>query len=303
MSNQQLGALISAGKLLAGAFALSLILASSSAAQYGQGQGSQQQPPKQNPAPPSGQTGGPTVLPPGNQQETPPVNKEEEDAAKALFALKQDQSPQVVKVAEDFLKNYPQSRYRSSVYFRLAEAYRETSNFDKLAITGDAALLENPDNVDILALMAWYLPHKVDRNSLDAERKLTNAEKYGRHALELIGKMPKPDFIGQEDFTRAKHQKEAMAHSGLGLVYFHRGKTADMVAEFEQSTTLDPTPDPLDLFLLGKGKMAEKKFAEASAAFEKCSQVSWAWQANCTAQLEESKKQASAQNTPSTPKP
>jgi hypothetical protein len=76
-----------------------------------------------------------------------------------------------------------------------------------------------------------------------------------------------------------------------------------MTAEFEQSTTLDLTPDPLDLFLLGKGKMAQKKYADATAAFEKCSQVTWAWQANCKAQLEESKKLTPPPTTPTLVKP
>ena len=239
---------------------------------------------------------------PGTPPEQPLVNKEEDDAAKAIIAMKPDQSPQLIQAAGEFLKKYPQSRFRPVVYFRMAEAYRETNNFEKLTATGDEALVENPDNVDVLALMCWFLPHKVDRNSLDAERKLSNAEKYGRRALELMATLPKPDIISEADFALAKHQKEAMAHSGLGLVYYHRGKTTDMVAEFEQSTTLDTSPDPLDYFLLGNGRTQMKKFTEAAAAYEKCSQVNWAWQADCKTRLEATKKLASTQPSLTAPK-
>ena len=303
MSSEKLRAPISAGRLLVGALALSLIPANGFAAQYSGGQGSQQQPPKQNPTPPTGEKGGTTNLPPGTPPEQPLVNKEEDDAAKAIIAMKPDQSPQLIQAAGEFLKKYPQSRFRPVVYFRMAEAYRETNNFEKLTATGDEALVENPDNVDVLALMCWFLPHKVDRNSLDAERKLSNAEKYGRRALELMATLPKPDIISEADFALAKHQKEAMAHSGLGLVYYHRGKTADMVAEFEQSTTLDTSPDPLDYFLLGNGRTQMKKFTEAAAAYEKCSQVNWAWQADCKTRLEATKKLASTQPSLTAPKP
>ena len=303
MSSEKLRAPISAGRLLVGALALSLIPAYGFAAQYSGGQGSQQPPPKQNPTPPTGEKGGTTNLPPGTPPEQPLVNKEEDDAAKAIIAMKPDQSPQLIQAGGEFLKKYPQSRFRPVVYFRMAEAYRETNNFEKLTATGDEALVENPDNVDVLALMCWFLPHKVDRNSLDAERKLSNAEKYGRRALELMATLPKPDIISEADFALAKHQKEAMAHSGLGLVYYHRGKTADMVAEFEQSTTLDTSPDPLDYFLLGNGRTQMKKFTEAAAAYEKCSQVNWTWQADCKTRLEATKKLASTQPSLTAPKP
>jgi tetratricopeptide (TPR) repeat protein len=217
MSSQELRVSMPGGKLLALAYAASLVVALPCAAQYGQGPGTQkppqQQPPKQNPPPKAGQ---PDEKAPGKSTEAPPVNKEEEDAAKALFALKSDQAPLIIQSGEDFLQKYSLSRYRASAYFRLAQAYLDTGKDDKLVSTGDRALAENPDNVDVLSLMAWYLPHRIDRKALDAEQKLDKAEKYGRHCLELIATMAKPEGVTDEDFERAKRQKQGMAHSGLG---------------------------------------------------------------------------------------
>jgi hypothetical protein len=85
-----------------------------------------------------------------------------------------------------------------------------------------------------------------------------------------------------------------MAHSGLGRVYFRRGKTSASVTELGQSIKLDPTPDSLDYYLLGDGQMRLKDYPDATSAFESCSKSTWAWQDRCKQLAQDAKKLAAA---------
>jgi tetratricopeptide (TPR) repeat protein len=119
--------------------------------------------------------------------------------------------------------------------------------------------------------------------------------------LELLDKMEKPVALSDEDFARAKADKQAMAHSGLALVYYHQSKTAQMVAELAQAIALDPAPDPLNYFLLGDGNARLKKYADAAAAYERCGQMPWAWQEKCKAKMSVAKNLAATQPAPPAP--
>jgi tetratricopeptide (TPR) repeat protein len=234
----------------------------------------------QNPAPPA----------------QPPVNKEEDDAYKAFVDLTNEQLPQVLSQGEAFLAKYPSSRYRNAVYTRLVVAYLSAGQADKIIATGEKAIAENPDNVDVLAILSTVLPRAVDPRSLDADTRLNQAESYARHAIQLISMIQKPGGMTDEQFTAAKNAKLGMAHYGLGLVAYKRGNAAGAVPELEQAAQLDPSPEPLLFYLLGTGEMKQQKFPDAVAAFDRCANAPWdpQWQARCKKGAEDAKQKESA---------
>ncbi|HUJ41367.1 MAG TPA: hypothetical protein VLW54_12545 [Candidatus Acidoferrales bacterium] len=250
----------------------------------GQSTPSSQTPPKQSaPAAPSQ---APAAAPGQQAAPAPPqpaVNKEEEDAYKAFYELTTQQNTELVTQGEAFLAKFPDSRYRSSVYARLMNAYLSTNQPARLVTVGEKALAENPDNVDVLAIICTIIPRTVDPRSLDADQKFSEAERYARHAIELINRMQMPEGKTPEQFEQAKAQMLGFAHYGLGLVNYMRGNTAGSVDELEQATKLDPQPEPLEFYLLGSGDFKLKKFSEAAAAFDRCATAQWApqWQARC----------------------
>jgi tetratricopeptide (TPR) repeat protein len=250
--------------------------------------------------PPAGQAQQPgapqTPTPPAQ----PPVNKEEQDAYKAFYDLTSQQGPQIIAQGEDFLAKYPSSLYRSSVYSKLIAAYLNAGQVDKLVPAGEKALAENPDNVEVLAIVATVLPRTVNSKSLDADQKLNEAERYARHVIEITSVMAKPDGMTDELFARGKNQYQGMAHTALGLVLYMRNNTAASVDEFNQATKMDPNPDPLAYFLLGDGDRKLSKFSDASAAFDACSKSTWVWQDQCKKYADDTKKLAA---TPPAAKP
>jgi tetratricopeptide (TPR) repeat protein len=270
------------GLLLAAAVVL--MSAGSVRAQYGQ----QQNPPT---PPPAGQQPG-TPAPPA----APLVNKEEEDAYKKFFDSKA--GLEQIPLGEDFLKKFPESRYRESVYSKLTADYLANSQEDKMFAAGEKTLELNPDNVDVLAVLAMTIPRRVNTSALDAEQKLTKAENYGKKAITLITNLAKPATISDEDFAKAKNEKLSMSHSGLGFVYFHRGKYVESAAEFTEATKLTSAPDPADFFVMGYAYEQLKKFDDAATAFGKCSDIAGPLQANCKQRQASAKKAAAAQPKP-----
>ncbi|HTQ87812.1 MAG TPA: hypothetical protein VMI93_16455 [Candidatus Solibacter sp.] len=231
----------------------------------------------------------------------PPVTKEEEDAYKAFAALTPQQSAEIISQGEKFLADRPASLYRTVIFAKLAFTYSSLSQMDKVFATSNKALAENPDNIDVLALVCTLLPvANFDPRALDADQKLAAAEKYAKRVLEIAPTLAKPADMTEEQFANFLKVKVGMAHSGLGRVYFREGRTSDFVREFGLSTTTDPTPDPLDYYLLGQGQMRLKDYPDAVAAFDQCAKGRWdpQWQGRCKQGAQDAKQAASAPAKP-----
>lgn len=256
-------------------------------------QGQQQNP--QNQQKPSLQGGKAPAAAPQNATPPPPVNAEEEAAYKAFFNVKPDQTAQKAQLGEEFLEKYPQSRYLAAVYSALTHAYFLAGQPDKMQAAGEKALELNPNDLNVMAMLAQTLPRTWNPGRADAATLLAKAETYAKKTLDAAPALPKPEAMTDESFLSAKNQLLAMAHSGLGLVYFHRQKFAESVPEFEQSVKLVPEPDPVNYYLLGISEENTSHFADAVTAFNKCAEIQWQLQARCKAGAEDAKKRGATE--------
>lgn len=231
---------------------------------------------------------------PAETKPQPKINKAEEDAYKAFYAAHGEAPAEMISLGEVFVTKFPMSRYTPFVYGQLASAYFQTGQEDKMFSAGTKALELNPDNTDVLALMAMAMPRRAKANTPDGQQKLQQAEGYARHALELIPNLPKPDGITDEDFEKAKNEQLSMAHSGLGIVDFNRQKYGDVRTELSQAVQLAAKPDPVDEYVLGIADVQTSHFADAVTAFGKCSDAGPLTQ-QCKARAEEAKKKAATE--------
>ena len=156
----------------------------------------------------------------------------------------------------------------------------------------------NPNDVTVLVLVGWVIPHNYDPNDVEADRRLTKAETYEKHALEILATMKKPDNITDEQFNKAKTASLAQAHSGLGLVYFRQQQFDKAAAEMQEAIKLDTTPDSVDLYILGVSLSQLKRYPEAADAFKQCASSPGAVQDRCKQREGEAKKLAAAQPAP-----
>ena len=198
------------------------------------------------------------------------VNKAEEAAYKKVIEAQASDPATQIQVGEDFISKFPMSKYDGGVYGMLTTAYYTSGNTDKMFAAGAKALELNPDNVDVLALLAMAIPRRVKANTPDGPQQLQKAEQYAHHAIELIPAMAKPDTVDDATFEKAKNDKLALAHSGLGLLDIDHQKWDDARNELTQATQLAASPDPVDFYLLGSADDQASYLHSAVAAYEKC---------------------------------
>ena len=224
-------------------------------------------------------------------------NAEELAALKAFQEMPNTDVPKKIAAGEEFLKKYPDSQYRPMVYSALTLDYIQSGNTEKAFEVGDKEVTLKPDDVQTLAVLGQTIPRAMSASTPEPEKRLAKAEDYSKRAIEVTPTIPKPEGMADQNFVAAKNSTLAMAHSGLGLVYFRRGKFNEAIPELEQSVKIDPnpTPDPVNLYLLGLANQKASRFDDAAVAFNKCAAVNSKLQATCRSGADESKKQASTQ--------
>jgi tetratricopeptide (TPR) repeat protein len=227
----------------------------------------------------------------------PPVNAEEDAAYKAFDIMPMTDSAKKIQAGEAFVQKYPQSRYLPPVYSLLVKLYLAENQVQKMQEAGEKDVALAPNDVQTLAILGQTIPRAWNASMPNAAAQLDKAEKFSKSAIELTPTLPKPDNLTDEKFTLAKNQTLAMAHSGLGLVYFRRGKYDQAIPEFEEATKVDPSPeaDPVNFYVLGIANEKTSHFDAAVAAFNKCAAVPGSLQPTCKSNAEEAKKLGATQ--------
>jgi tetratricopeptide (TPR) repeat protein len=282
-------------------------------------QQNQQQNPPANPTTPqtsgsSSQGATPSMSMPSTPitPETPKVDPAEESAYKSFSDLKPEEGDKKaphggdadrdkqISLGEAFVAQYPLSKYDLQVYSQLVQDYYQKQQLDKMYSAADNALKLDPDDVTVLVLVGWVIPHSNNASDPEGSQRLDKAEQYEKHALEVLTNLPKPANLSDEQFAQVKAQAQSEAHSGLGLVYFRRQDPENSAKELQASTSSATSVDPTDYFVLGLDLMQLKRYSEAVDALQKCASVPSNLTSMCNARLATAK--TAAANTPAAPK-
>ena len=226
---------------------------------------------------------------------TPPASSEEDTALKAIQAMPEGSVANLqakIDATEAFIQKFPQSRYRSMAYGFLTISYTQVGKSDKSMDYGEKELELNPNDVATMAILSQTIPRVVNMTAPDGAKKLDRAEVLGKRAVEVVPTLPKPEGMTDEVFANTKNQTLAMAHGGLGLVDWRRGKFADAIPELEQSVKLDTIADPVNWFILGVVNQNTSHFDAAAAAYTHCASIAGSLQNTCKTKSDEAKKLA-----------
>jgi tetratricopeptide (TPR) repeat protein len=257
--------------------------------------------PKTTPAAPAaGQPGTeqkPEVAPLTLDAGQPPVSAEEDAAMKVFRDAPLSDVQKKLQLGDDFLKKYPNSRYRTEVYSFQVRGFMAMGQIDKMEVAGEKELELEPNDAQTMAIMGSSMPRSMPGSMTEDQKAklLGDAEGYSKKALELLPTLPKPPGISDEQFLTAKNQISAMAYGGLGLVSFRRGKFADAIPNLEQSVKYDPNPDPVIYFVLGISNEKASHFEDAVNAFTKCAAIPSSLAQTCKTGIDEAKKLGATQ--------
>jgi tetratricopeptide (TPR) repeat protein len=205
----------------------------------------------------------------------------EEAAYQAFHKATQQDADKKIKLGNTFLAKYPSDRYSEAVYEELTQTYYDKKDLARFYTYSDKGLSLFPDDVHLLALSGWVIPRAFTPDEPDADKKLDKAESEERHALDVISKVEKPASFTDEQFGQFKTGESAVAHSGLGLIYFRRERYDESAKELQVATQSEAKPDPTDLFILGADFENLSRFKEAADAFNRCAQIAGGMQDRC----------------------
>lgn len=219
----------------------------------------------------------PTLHSESNSPSSVKPSHAEETAYKAFAQLKTGDADKRIKVGEAFVQKYPSGPYSAAVYSGMVDDEYLKQNFAKMEAYADKALALNPDDLKVLVLVGWVLPHGAD----PTPAQLNKAEKYEKHVLDLLPTVVKPAGMTDQEVVAAKSQYESQAHSGLGLVDYRRGDYNDAVAQIKLAVS-GSNPDPSDYFVLGDSLDNLKRFSQAANAFKACAEIPGSQQGLCS---------------------
>jgi tetratricopeptide (TPR) repeat protein len=201
------------------------------------------------------------------------IDPKEQAAYDAFYHVNSENLDKKIQLGNAFLAKYPSSIFDEAVDAGLVSAYYEKQDWNDFYSIADKALALKPDDVDVLTTVGWVIPHFYNPQAANADEQLNKAETCEKHAIQVLGTMPKPAGLSDTQFAASKAQKAIQAHSALGLVYFRREDYANSAAELQQSLQNNPSPDQTDLYVLGIDLQNLNKFSEAVDVFGRCAQA------------------------------
>ncbi len=103
------------------------------------------------------------------------MNPKEEADYKALKAIPDGEASTAdkkIELSQQFLQTYPDSRYQESIYNQLVSAYYAKQDWISFYANADRVLGIDPDDVDVLTVVGWVIPHLYNKDDPDADKKL-----------------------------------------------------------------------------------------------------------------------------------
>ena len=89
----------------------------------------------------------------------------------------QEQDPdEQVRLAEDFLLEYPNTELKEYAFQVATQAYQAKNDFSRVLTYGELTLSENENNLVALLTLASAIPERTTRSDIDYQENLADAE-------------------------------------------------------------------------------------------------------------------------------
>ncbi len=189
----------------------------------------------------------------------------------------------------DLLKRYiaafPDSDYKAQAEMLIPVSYQQAQNFPKMVESAQAILAKNPDNVDVLLLLADFYS--------DNGQHLDDAETYAKKALDVLASAKKPDSMSDADWQTQTTVQKGLAWSIQGYLDISRKLNAQAVTALQTAAPLlkdNPFAYARNQYRLGFAFVNLKRNSDAFQAFTDAASVDTSYRPLAQQKLDELKK-------------
>jgi tetratricopeptide (TPR) repeat protein len=170
-------------------------------------------------------------------------SQDEYNAYMAMHNEKDNQKK--VALAEAFLAKYADAvpAVRGYVYAEMLQTLQQIGDSTKAIATAKDLLKIDPNNLEGLRYLSFTFPFIFKPTDADAADQLSQAETNAKHGLDLLGKVPKPANMSDEQFQQAIKPVRATFNSTIGFVALQRKDYAGAVTALKSA--LEDNPNDL----------------------------------------------------------
>jgi tetratricopeptide (TPR) repeat protein len=177
-------------------------------------------------------------------------------------SLKTNDPAKIVRLVQSLEQRNPQSPYLTKAYGRYLNALKQQGESDKAAAGAEQELQRDPNNEDVLLFAATYDAQKGENDK---------ALKYASAVTKLMQSKPKPDDIGDADWSKKQQTYLGLSYWIQGMAYNGQQKFTD--ADKALKAALPLVKDnkqvlPIVLFQLGVADFAIGKASKSRATMQ-----------------------------------
>jgi len=189
------------------------------------------------------------------------------------------------KKADDlvrFAKMYPGTAQSDQALMVAATAYQQAQNRGKMQEIVNNALAKDPNNIDMMLLMADDYSENGDQ--------LDKAEAYARKAISLTDTAQKPEQLTNEQWNQQTSVQKGWAYSTIGQVDLQQRQESQAVGNLLKAGPLLKSNAAMyarNQYRLGFAYLNLKKNADATKAFAEAAAIDSPYKAMAQQKLDE----------------
>jgi len=200
----------------------------------------------------------------------PPKPKSKKEA-EAINAMYRAQGPDAqIAAAQDLITHFADTEFKGAAFYVMTFAADAKRDWINVVVYGEQAVAADPMNYGAMALMARAIAQGTKKFDLDKADKIAKVQKYGKDAIDLSKKAPKPNAqLTDQQWATAVSEMVGPAYEGLAQVAMVDEKYEECAGYLKQGVDSSPSPDPAMLVRLGFCYRLAKKYDDATAALDR----------------------------------
>jgi tetratricopeptide (TPR) repeat protein len=178
----------------------------------------------------------------GGQQAAKAPSWKSNDEYQAFQKMASEQDPKKrINLADDFLQKYSNSDFKDQAYVAKMQSYQQMNDAPHATEAAQKALDANPDNLGALNYVSFAFPFTFKGDDPDKDAKLSKAEGYAKHGLDVVQKLPKPANLPEDQFNQQVKILRATFNDAVGFVALQRKDFAGAITSFKAAEEDNPT--------------------------------------------------------------